>query len=74
MCFGSEREEVDVLYVDYSITEFVTLSLIVDVLPSDAETFPPQALKISLAGVKPVSLKPVDRRETLGKQSEIVVF
>ena len=67
--FDSERGEVDVLYVDYSITEFVTLSLIVNVLPSDVETFPPQALKITLARVKPVSVNPLDPREISRKSS-----
>ena len=60
---------MDVLYVDYSITEFVTLSLIVNVLPSDVETFPPQALKITLARVKPVSVNPLDPREISRKSS-----
>ena len=56
-CVASEAEEVDVLYVDYSTTEFVPLTSILDVVPSHLEAFPRQAWKFTLTGMKPVSGK-----------------
>ncbi|KAI0209256.1 hypothetical protein LSAT2_006070 [Lamellibrachia satsuma] len=51
----SEADEVDVFYVDYSTTEFVPLTSIVDVVPSHFEAFPRQAWKFTLTGMKPIA-------------------
>lgn len=51
--FDSDKS-VDILYVDYGNTELSTLEKICLIFPPEFKTMPPQAVRCSLSGVRPV--------------------